>query len=358
MEYASKVYFIRVGESDSVSAVKAKTARLIDESHLLNFIEKDDKTAVKMHFGDEGNTGHVNAEYTGVVCRKIIEKGAAPFLIDTNTLYRGRRTTSSDHIKLAREHGFTKSSCGAEVVIPDDTKRSNVSDVKIDGDFFKIAKVASIFLKSDSLVGLAHFKGHIMTGFGGALKNVGMGCASREGKLAQHSEIAPVVDVKKCTGCMECVKACPANAIYSEGMRVVIDSSKCIGCATCIAVCVHGAIEVAWESGGMNIQEKMIEYASAVLLNKKGKAGFINFATKITGECDCLAKDDPRIVPDIGIFASLDPVSVDKACYDACFNSSGKDIFSVVHPGRDGSKQLKYAHKLGLGDLDYELIEL
>lgn len=354
----SKVYFIKVSESDPVSEVNAKLTRLIDESRLLNFIGKNDKTAVKIHFGDEGNTGHVNAEYAGVVCRKIIEKGAKPFLTDTNTLYKGRRTISSEHIKLAHEHGFIKKTCSAEVIVPDDSKKENVSDVKIDGDFFKVAKVASVFVKSDSIVGLAHFKGHIMTGFGGALKNIGMGCASREGKLAQHSEIAPMVNVKKCEGCMECVKTCPADAIRSEGRQVVINPAKCIGCATCIAACVHGAIEVPWESGGMNIQAKMIEYASAVLLTKKGKRGFINFATKITSECDCLAKDDPRIVPDIGIFASIDPVSVDKACYDACINSAGKDIFNVVHPGRDGSKQLKYAAKLGLGDLDYELVEL
>ena len=358
MEHTSKVYFTKVDESDPVETVKAKLSKLLDESRLLDFIQNEEDTPVKMHFGDEGNTGHVKPEYTGVVCRKIIEKGAFPFLTDTNTLYKGRRTNSKDHIKLAHEHGFTKKACGVEVIVPDDTKKGSVSDVKIDSDFFKTAKVASIFLKSGSLIGLAHFKGHIMTGFGGALKNIGMGCASREGKLAQHSEIAPIVDVQKCKGCMQCVKACPADAIYSQGMRVVIDSSKCIGCATCIAACVHGAIEVAWESGGVNIQEKMIDYAGAVLLKKKDKAGFINFATKITKECDCLAKDDPRIIPDIGIFASRDPVSVDKACYDACFNACGKDIFKAVHPDRDGAKQLNHAHKLGLGDLDYELIEL
>ena len=358
MPYASKVYFTRVGESDPAETINEKLAKLIDESRVLDFISKKDKTAVKMHFGDEGNTGHVKAEYAGIICRKIAEKGAFPFLTDTNTLYRGMRTNSVEHAKLAREHGFTEKICSAKLLIPDDTKKDNVSDVKIDGDFFKVAKVASIFLKADSLFGLAHFKGHIMTGFGGSLKNIGMGCASREGKLAQHSEIAPIVDLKKCEGCMACVKACPANAIYSQGGRIVINPAKCIGCATCIAACIHNAIEVDWESGGMNIQEKMIEYASAVLLNKKGKSGFVNFATKITKECDCLAKDDPRIVPDIGIFASKDPVSVDKACYDACFNECGKDIFSVVHPDRDGLKQLKYAHKMGLGDLDYELIEL
>ena len=183
MGHVSKVYFVKVSESDAINTVKEKLTKLIDESHLFDFIEKKDKAAVKIHFGDEGNTGHVKAEYAEVVCRKIIEKGAAPFLSDTNTLYRGRRTISSEHIKLAKEHGFMKRTCGAEVVIPDDTKKSNVSDVNISGDFFKVAKVASIFLKSDSIVGLAHFKGHMMTGFGGALKNIGMGCASREENL-------------------------------------------------------------------------------------------------------------------------------------------------------------------------------
>ncbi|MDO8525694.1 MAG: DUF362 domain-containing protein [Candidatus Omnitrophota bacterium] len=339
----SKVYFIKVRESDPVRAVEAKLSRLIDESRLLDFIVKFDKTAVKIHFGDEGNTGHVKAQYAGVLCRKITGRGAAPFLADTNTLYRGRRTISADHIKLAAEHGFTKKACGADIVVPDD----------VPGE-----KIASIFLRADSIIGLAHFKGHIMTGFGGALKNVGMGCASREGKLAQHSDIAPIVDLEKCRGCMECVEACPADAIRPEGKRVVIDPGKCIGCAACIASCARGAIEVDWESGGMNIQEKMAEYAGAALANKKGKVGFINFAVKITSECDCLAKDDPRLIPDIGIFASIDPVSIDRACYDACINAAGKDIFAAAHPGRDGFKQLKRAHKLGIGELNYELIEL
>jgi hypothetical protein len=347
-----------VCESDSADNIKAKLAKLIDTSHVFDFIGKDEKTAVKMHFGDEGNTGHVSAEYAGVVCRKIIDKAAVPFLVDTNTLYRGRRTVSADHIKIAHEHGFTPKTCFADVIVPDDTKKENVTDVKIDGELFKSAKVAVIFLKSDSLVSLAHFKGHVMTGFGGSLKNIGMGCASREGKLAQHSEIAPIVDLKRCKKCMACVQSCPVDAIRFESGRIVIDSSKCIGCATCIAACVHGAIEVNWESGGMKLQEKMVEYASAIILNKKNKIGCINFATKITKECDCLAKDDPRIMPDVGIFASNDPVSVDKASYDACFNLCGKDIFKSVHPNRDGLKQLKYANKLGLGELDYELIEL
>lgn len=354
----SKVYFTKVKELDTMESVSSKLSKLIESSHLFHFIKKGGEVAVKMHFGEEGNTGHVRSEYAGIVCRKLKEMGASPFLSDTNALYRGRRTTSADHIKLAREHGFTNRSCGAGIIIPDDTKEGSVSEVKINGRFFKSAKIASIFLNADSIVGLAHFKGHIMTGFGGAIKNIGMGCASREGKLAQHSEFTPVVNVKNCTNCMACIKACPAGAIYSENGHAVIDPAKCIGCATCIAVCAKGAMEVDWEAGGKDLQEKMVEYASTVLKAKKGRCAFINFATKITQECDCLAKDDPRIVPDIGIFASLDPVSIDKASYDRIMEVCGKDIFEEVHPGRDGLKQLRYASELGLGALDYELIEL
>jgi len=354
----SKVYFIKVSESDPVDTVKAKLTRLIDGSRILDPVAKGDRTAVKMHFGEEGNVGHIEAAYAGIVCGKITRRGGRPFLADTNTLYKGRRTNSKDHLKLACEHGFTKESCSAEIIVPDDTKKENVSEVKMAGRFFKSAKVASIFLKANAIVSLAHFKGHMMTGFGGSLKNIGMGCASREGKLAQHSDVTPMVILERCTACEACIKACPADAIFLRDNKAIINPVKCIGCATCIAACVSGAIEVNWESGGSNIQEKMIEYASAVLLKKKGKLAFINFAVKITKECDCLARDDPRIAPDIGIFASTDPVSVDKACYDAAAKAAGKDIFKEVHPRRDGSRQLKCASQLGLGSLDYELIEL
>ena len=215
----------------------------------------------------------------------------------------------------------------------------------------------SSFLTADCIVGLAHFKGHIMTGFGGALKNIGMGCASREGKLAQHSDVTPMVDLDLCTGCMACVKSCPTDAIYLKLKKAVIEPSKCIGCATCIGVCNFNAMQVDWPAGGVTIQDKMIEYAYAVLKDKKDHSVFINFATKITKECDCLAKDDPRIAPDIGIFISRDPVSVDKASYDAVLKVCGRDVFKSAHPDRDGLQQLKRAHELGLGELEYELIE-
>ena len=353
----SKVYFIAVKDSDDSRTIKQKTGRLLDESRVLDFIRKDDSVAIKIHFGEEDNTGYVRPEYAGEACYRIAKKQATPFFTDTNTLYRGKRTNCKDHMEIARKHGFTKNICGADIVIPDDEK-SEIAEIAMDGNFIKTAKIFKLFLESSAIVDIAHFKGHLMTGFGGALKNIGMGCATREGKLAQHSDIAPIIDVKNCSLCQECLKSCPTNAIYSDGYRVYIDSLKCIGCASCIAACKNEAIDVDWESGGSSVSEKMIEYASAVLNNKKGKVAFINFAIKITKECDCLAKDDPRISPDIGIFASNDPVSIDKASFDCVLDTCGKDIFKIAHPMRDGSRQLHYAAKLGLGEMDYRLIEV
>lgn len=354
----SKVYFIRVENSEEMQSVKSKLARLLEESCLLDFVQANSKVAIKMHFGEEGNTGFVKPEYLRVVCDKIFKKKAVAFISDTNTLYRGRRTNSFDHLALAREHGFTREATGAEIIVPDDNDKRNIIDVRINRKFIKIAKLARIFVDAESIVGVSHFKGHLMTGFGGALKNLGMGCAARVGKLQQHSDLSPIVHGERCTGCGECVKTCPVDAIIVENNKSVINGSKCIGCATCIAVCPCSAIDMPWASGGATISEKMIEYVFALMKNKKGKAAFLNFAIKITKECDCLAKDDPLVSPDIGILASTDPVSIDKASFDLINQACGKDIFKELHPERDGTKQLEYAQELGLGNLDYELVEL
>jgi len=354
----SKVYLVRLENFAQTQVVAGKLKHLLGESRILDFIQPNFKVAVKMHFGEEGNTGFVKPEYLRVVSDAISFKGATASVADTNTLYRGRRTNSLEHLALAREHGFTRETLSAEVIVPDDSKKENVKEMQINQKFIKTAKLVRFFVDSDALLGVSHFKGHIMTGFGGALKNLGMGCAARVGKLQQHSDISPIVYQQKCIGCGECEKVCPVKAIIIKSNKSVIDGAKCIGCATCIAVCPVSAIDVPWGSGAAIIQEKMIEYTSAVMKNKKGRAGFLNFAIKITKECDCLAKDDPRVVPDIGILASTDPVSIDQASLDLVNLTCGKDIFKELHPERDGSKQLKYAQKLGLGNLDYELIEL
>jgi uncharacterized Fe-S center protein len=354
----SKVYFIRVLNSDSVNNVADKLRRLLKVSDALGFIRKGEKAVLKMHFGEDGNVGFVRPEYVRLVCEAVRKKDAECVLLDTNTLYRGRRTNSRDHLELAREHGFTLDNVGAQVLIPDETQIDNVVEVEINGKFIKKAKILKIFKEADAIVDIAHFKGHIMTGFGGVLKNIGMGCATREGKLTQHSDVSPIVYKDNCVGCGACEEVCPVKAITIKDKKSQIDAKVCIGCASCIAACKYHAIDVNWEAGGSSIQEKMVEYAGAVLKGKKKKVACINFALKITKECDCLAKDDPRIAADTGIFISSDPVSADKAALDMVNQLSGKDVFKEAHPKRDGMKQLVYAQELGLGNLDYELIEV
>ncbi len=354
----SRVYRVKVECSDTTESVMQKVALLCDASKVLMCVRKGDLTAVKIHFGEEGNTGHVNPVYAGVICRHILQREATPFISDTNTLYNGRRTNSREHRHLALEHGFTEAATAANLDIPDDTDPLNTVEVPVNQQFIKKALIALPYMRADALVGIAHFKGHLVTGFGGALKNIGMGCATRRGKLVQHSDIAPIVLSKNCNACLSCVQVCPVKAVVVKDNKTMIDSAKCIGCASCLAACRFHAIDVDWEAGGKKLQPKMVEYAKAVLDAKKGKSAFFNFATHITAECDCLAKHDPSIVSDVGILASADPVAVDTASYDLTVATAGKDVFKEVHPNSDSSKQLEYAEKLGLGSREYELIEV
>ncbi|MCX5669047.1 MAG: DUF362 domain-containing protein [Candidatus Omnitrophica bacterium] len=353
----SRVYFIPVGSADSQQLINQKFKCLIDESKVLDFIHKKDRVVLKLHFGEEGNTGFISPQHVRVVVDAAIGRGGSVLLADANTLYRGRRLDSENHLKLAYEHGFTKEVTNADVVIPDDTQENNVTYIEINQKFIKHAKVASIFIDTDVLIAVSHFKGHILTGFGGALKNVGMGCATRQGKLAQHCDLAPIVHTDRCIGCGECEIICPVKAIKLVSKKSVVDSTKCIGCASCLAVCPTLAMFIDFKAGSQ-VQDKMVEYSLAVLKHKKKKSGFINFAIKINKECDCWGMENPRIAPDVGMLASVDPVSIDQASFDLVNKACGKDVFQDTHPEQDGTRQLQYAQSIGLGSLDYELIEL
>jgi uncharacterized Fe-S center protein len=353
----SKVYFIPVNNSDSSETIANKLKLLLSESKVLDFIRKEDSVAVKVHFGEEGNTGFVRPEFVRVVCDGVKLRAKSLFLADTNTLYRGKRTNSKDHLALAYEHGFTKEATGAEVFIPDDTKKKDTAAVGIYQKFIKSAKLAKVFLDIDPLVVVSHFKGHMLSGFGGALKNLGMGCATREGKMAQHCDISPIIYENACTGCGECAVVCPTEAIRLVNKKSTVEATRCIGCASCIGACPTMAMSVDFKAGDI-MQEKMIEYAFAVLKGKENKVGFVNFALRINKECDCWGLENPTIAPDIGIFASADPVSIDKAGLDLVNRACGKNIFKEFHPDQDSMIQLRYAQELGLGNLEYELIDI
>jgi hypothetical protein len=353
----SKVYFIPFQNSDDLADGQKRLKKLLEESRVLDIIRKDDRVAVKVHFGEEGNTGYVRSEFARVVYDGIKAKGGRAFLSDTNTLYCGKRTNCRDHREVAYAHGFTVARVGAEVIIPDDAVKEDTAEVRIDQRFVKTAKVASLFTRADALVVLSHFKGHMLSGFGGALKNVGMGCAMREGKLAQHSNVAPFVLEDKCTACGACIERCPADAIRLVDGKAVVDGTKCIGCAGCVGVCQTWAMNVFSESGE-NMQKKMAEYSLAVLKGKKGKACFANFAIRINKECDCWPLDNPRIGPDVGILVSTDPVSIDKASFDVVRRACAKDVFKEAHPEQDSFVQLAYAESLGLGNMEYDLVEV
>ncbi|HQJ15041.1 MAG TPA: DUF362 domain-containing protein [Candidatus Omnitrophota bacterium] len=349
------VFFAPVSGEEAEPAVRARLDELIRRSGCNSVISSGDRVVLKLHFGEQGNKGFVRPSYVSAIAQAAARAGGEPVVSDTNTLYRGRRMNSTDHLKLAYEHGFTPDALKAQVVVPDDTRPENVRAIEANGEYVKTAKIAAIYAGADALIGITHFKGHLMTGFGGAVKNIGMGCATREGKLFQHSDLSPIVVIKKCTGCKACVSVCPAGAITMKNGMAAVDTARCIGCASCIPACKFRAIDLDWEGGGMSIQEKMAEYAMAVLGNKKGKAFFFNFLIKITKECDCLAKDDPRIVPDIGILASEDPVAVDQASLDLVIARAGEDILRKLHPHRDGTRQLAHAAKIGMGSREYLL---
>lgn len=353
----SKVYFVPVKDSDNISAVNEKLSLLLEESKVLAFVREGMKVAVKLHFGEEGTTGFVRPDHLRLICGEIAKRGANPFLSDANTLYRGQRLNSKDHLVVAMKHGFTKLSTGVDIFIPDEMIKEHVLQVQIDQKYIKTAKIGRCYVDADGFLAVTHFKGHALTGFGGTLKNIGMGCATREGKLAQHCGAAPAFYSDNCVGCGECVEVCPVDAIHMEDDKSVLNSDKCIGCASCVGACPNKALFIDFEAGD-EVQEKMVEYAYAILKDKKGKSGFLNFALRINKECDCWTLENSRIAPDVGIFSSADPVAIDKASLDLVNESCGKEVFKEAHPRQNHLLQLEYAQKIGLGSIGYELIRV
>jgi uncharacterized Fe-S center protein len=366
----SPVYFASLRAFSDRESTTAKVQRLFDQAGFAGLIAPHDKTAIKLHFVETGNDGFISPVYVRQVVEKVKSCGALPFLTDTNTLYRGSRSNAVEHIGTAILHGFDYAVAGAPVIIADGLNGKNTWKVSIRKKHFDEVIIAGDIAAADSLIVLSHFKGHIVAGFGGAIKNLAMGCAPPEGKRAQHNA-RPFTIPEKCTGCAYCMKVCPKDAISVKKKKSAIDRERCIGCFECMHACPEHAIDIDWETEIPQFTERMVEYACGAVQGKEKKAGFMNFLIRITPDCDCFPFSDAPIVPDIGILASTDPVAIDAASFDLVnqqqgFSDSllnghlhkGEDKFKGVHAQTDGYLQLRYAEEIGMGSRSYDLIKL
>jgi len=367
---ASNVFFIDFRASYKENFLK-KLKRLIEAAGLSERIRERDLVALKLHFGERGNTAFIRPVYIRHIVDSVKAAGGDPFLTDANTLYAGSRGNAADHLNTAIENGFAYSVVNAPLVIADGLRGKSETAVTINQKNCSDVYIGTEIIEADALISIAHFKGHELTGFGGAIKNVGMGCASRRGKMAQHSDVAPKVKQKKCVGCGECALHCAQGAIYFVEQKARINPQQCIGCGECILVCENGAVQIQWNQSIPIFFEYMVEYTYGVLNNKSGKSFFINFINHVSPACDCPPYNDAPIVPDIGVAASTDPVALDQACVDLVNNAPalphscikenhepGADKFKGLYPKVDWPIQLDYAEKLGIGSRAYELIKI
>ncbi|MBI5307647.1 MAG: DUF362 domain-containing protein [Planctomycetes bacterium] len=353
----SKVHFITVKNGEGVPSLAQKAARLFDLAGFATAISMNDMVAVKTSFGEKGNIGYLKPPIIKAIVDKIKGQQGKPFLIETNTLYKGQRANAVDHIMHAYDHGFTYENVGAPVIIGDGLFGEHDVQIEINQTMCKYAHVAGVARAANAMVSIAHVTGHLATGLGATLKNIGMGLSSRGGKLAQHSGVIPQILNKKCTACGVCNKWCPVGAINMGDEFAIIDPKLCIGCGECLAVCQFDAVKIAWDESTVNLQKKVAEHCFAILQGKRGKAVFFNFLTHITHHCDCMDKPFQPDISDIGIIASTDPVAIEKATADLVKERTGKDFFKDAWPEIDYTIQISYAQEIGLGSMDYELVD-
>lgn len=374
----SQVYFASIRARRFRDNKVSKVKRLYEAVKPENFFSKNQLVALKLHFGEMGNDTFLNPVFVRAIVDLVKAEGGKPFLTDTNTLYLGSRKNAVDHLETALRHGFGYAATNAPIIIADGLTDENYAEVKIEKKHFTKAYIAGAIQDAHSMVVLSHFKGHEMAGFGGAIKNLAMGCANARGKKEQHST-RPVADPKKCIGCGACLAVCPEDAITLVGGKAVIDGEACIGCGECMTVCPVKAIILDWSSELLDFTEKMVEYAYAAVKDKPGRVLYINFLLNITPDCDCVPWSDAPLVPDIGILASTDPVAIDQASLDlvsgACTqpdclfhetvqqgevqdSPSSEDLFTKMRRETLGQVQLSYGKEIGLGSREYELIEI
>ncbi len=336
------VYFKRYDGNDP-DVLSTLAQSLFEHMVKVENVQLEKQIPIKVHFGEKGNVTYVPANsYAGLI-ESLQKREIETNYIETNVLYRGARTTKESHLKLAKDHGFTQ----IPIIIADGEMGEATYEVEVNKKYFKTVKLGASYEDFKQILVTAHFKGHGMAGFGGAIKQLSMGFASRSGKMAQHSKQTPSVSSRKCTSCGLCMTKCDVDAIHIDDFAIISDA-KCVGCAGCIAICPEGAITNDW--GAANFREKIAEYAYGADLNKKHI--YINFLMNITEECDCMGQHYDPIADHIGVFASMDPVALDTACLDVLQKEHGSPIFE------GGRTTLEHAKVIGFGDSAYELIEV
>lgn len=370
MNLASKVYFATAGGRFRQGPLD-KLHMLFDAAGFAELLKERELVAVKVHFGERGNTSFVPPQYIRAVVEDIARCGGRPFLTDTGCLYFSARANARDHLLVASEHGFGPLTTLAPVLIADGLRGSDVTPVEVGLKHFDRVEVASGIHDANSLIVVSHVTGHALTGFAATIKNLGMGGGGRRMKMAVHEMVRPSVNSEKCDLCEGCLENCPTGAISVADGEMKIDTDVCFGCGECLAMCPNKAVEVHWMGDPMVAQEKLAEITFAVLANKRGRAGFFSFLINVTPTCDCWNYSAAPLVPDIGYLASTDPVAIDQAAADLVNSAAvtgapredGKpdprapDKFIAVF-GTDWSRQLQHGEELGLGTREYELVKV
>ena len=372
----SKVYYTdfraKLGEG-----LPLKLQRLIRTAGIDQIDMEGKFVAIKMHFGELGNLGFLRPNYARAVADVVKSLGGKPFLTDCNTLYPGSRKNALEHLYCAWENGFTPMTVGCPILIGDGLKGTDDVEVPVEGgEYVKAAKIGRAVMDADIFISLSHFKGHEMTGFGGAIKNIGMGCGSRAGKKEQHSNGKPAINADACRGCKRCLHECANNGLHfdeaTRKMQVVTEN--CVGCGRCVGACNFDAIAFANDAATKELNCRMAEYTKAVI---DGRPGFhISLVMDISPNCDCHPENDAPILPDIGMFCSFDPLALDQACVDACLRQQplpGSQLYDNMHkegfcdhhdhfenstPESEYKTCLAHAEKIGIGSREYELIEM
>ena len=368
---ASKVYFADL-RADMHENLQQKLTRLMKTAGMGDIDFQDKFVAIKLHFGEPGNLAFLRPNWARTVADFVKERGGKPFLTDCNTLYVGGRKNALDHMDSAMLNGFNPMTTGCQIIIADGLKGSDEVEVPVaGGEYVKNAKIGRAVMDADVFISLTHFKGHEEAGFGGCLKNIGMGCGSRAGKMEQHNAGKPHVAEKYCIGCGQCRRVCAHGAPIIENGKAHIDHDKCVGCGRCIAVCPKDAVQINWDESTTNLNYKIAEYTKAVV---DGRPCFhISLVIDVSPTCDCRSENDMAIVPNVGMFASFDPVALDMACVDAVnaqtplrgsaaddahAKAHVHDHFQRLHPDTNWRSCLEHGEKIGIGTRDYELVKI